>query len=217
MKRLRNWFNYANVTGTIALFLAMSGVAAAVTLAPTNSVTSRSIKDGQVRTADLHANAITRSRLAPNAVTGSKVVDGSLLGADIADSSVTGSDVEDGSISTYDLGAYSVGSSELQASSVGPSKLEASSVGSRELGQVTAVVGEGVDVLDGHVNNAVVFCPASHPRLIAGGYSWSSDSAGSIISSAPNESHPDTSWVVRGKVPAGSSNGLFAWATCLAP
>ncbi len=65
--------------GLIAIFIALSGSAVAATVA-SNSVTSRSIKNGGVKLNDL----------AVNSVDGSKVVDDSLTGADILESSLTG-------------------------------------------------------------------------------------------------------------------------------
>jgi hypothetical protein len=60
---------YANVTATLALFLALSGGAYAATALPRNSVGRRQIKN--------------------NAVNAAKVLDGSLRGADIKESSLT--------------------------------------------------------------------------------------------------------------------------------
>lgn len=72
MGRLSSRLSYANVVATIALFVALGGSSyAAVTLSK-NSVTSKSIKNGQVKTADL----------AKNAVTSAKVKDFSLLSRD---------------------------------------------------------------------------------------------------------------------------------------
>jgi hypothetical protein len=60
--------------GYIALFAALGGVSYAAVALPKNSVTSKQIKNGQVKSADL----------ASNAVTSPKVKDGSLLSADFA-------------------------------------------------------------------------------------------------------------------------------------
>lgn len=65
--------SYANITATLALVFALGGGAYAATL-PKNSVTSATIKNGQVHAKDL----------ARNAVTGATVKDGSLGAADLA-------------------------------------------------------------------------------------------------------------------------------------
>ena len=69
--------------GLIAIFIALTGTAYAAT-AKKNSVTSKSIKNGQVKLADL----------GPNSVNGSKVLDGSLTGSDIADGPGSGLDAD---------------------------------------------------------------------------------------------------------------------------
>jgi hypothetical protein len=69
---------YANVMATVAVFIALGGGAYAITTAPKDSVVSRSIKDGRVKTADV----------ADNAVNGTKVANDSLSGADINESSL---------------------------------------------------------------------------------------------------------------------------------
>jgi hypothetical protein len=58
--------------GYIALFIALGGVSYAAVALPKNSVSSKQIKNGQVKTADL----------ANSAVTTAKIKDGSLLSAD---------------------------------------------------------------------------------------------------------------------------------------
>lgn len=74
MSRFRSRLSYSNVVATLALFIALGGGAYAVTNAPKNSVTSKSIKKGAVKKPDLGANAVDSS----------KVGDGSLLTQDFA-------------------------------------------------------------------------------------------------------------------------------------
>jgi hypothetical protein len=76
---------YANVVATLALFLVLGGGAYAVGIAPKNSVVSKSIKNGQVKTRDL----------AGNSVNGAKVAADSLTGADINESNLRLSNVID--------------------------------------------------------------------------------------------------------------------------
>jgi hypothetical protein len=57
-----------NIVGYVALFLALGGSAYAVATAPKNSVVSRSIKNGQVKKADLGNGAVTTKKFAPSAV-----------------------------------------------------------------------------------------------------------------------------------------------------
>src|SRR3954454_4725200 len=78
MSRIRQRLTFANVVSVIALFVALGGGAYAVTVAKKNSVVSKSIKNGQVRKADI----------AKNAVNGAKVADNSLTGAEINESAL---------------------------------------------------------------------------------------------------------------------------------
>jgi hypothetical protein len=77
----------AHVTATLALVVSLGGGAYAAGLAK-DSVKTKHIRAGAVRTADL----------ADRSVTGSKVVDGSMTGADVADGSLTGADIDESTL-----------------------------------------------------------------------------------------------------------------------
>jgi hypothetical protein len=66
----------SNVVGYVALFLAMTG--SAVALEGRNTVDSGDIKNGQVKRADIKANAVNGSRIADGAVTGAEVDEATL-------------------------------------------------------------------------------------------------------------------------------------------
>jgi hypothetical protein len=57
-----------NIIGYVALFIALSGTAYAATALPKNSVTSATIVNGAVKTADLANSAVTESKLDPAVV-----------------------------------------------------------------------------------------------------------------------------------------------------
>jgi hypothetical protein len=69
---------YANVTATLALFVALGGGAYAATALPTNSVGSKQLKK----------NAVVTSKIKNNSVSGVKLRDNSLAGADINESTL---------------------------------------------------------------------------------------------------------------------------------
>jgi hypothetical protein len=58
MGRIKCRFSYANVMATLAVFIALGGGAYAVTKAPKNSVTSKSIKKGAVRSVDVRNDGL---------------------------------------------------------------------------------------------------------------------------------------------------------------
>ena len=60
-KNLRGRLTYANVMATVAMFLALGGGAWALSQ---NSVGTRQIKPGAVRTPDLHKDAVTSAKVA---------------------------------------------------------------------------------------------------------------------------------------------------------
>jgi hypothetical protein len=64
---VRTRLTYANVIATIALFLALGGSAYAVT-AGKNTVKSKSIAKGAVKTSDIANKAVTAKKLKPGAV-----------------------------------------------------------------------------------------------------------------------------------------------------
>jgi hypothetical protein len=74
---------------SIAVFMAMSGVAWAATL-PKNSV----------GTAQLKSNSVTSAKIKTGQVASSDVKDKALVGADLRDDSVTGADVDEGTLGT---------------------------------------------------------------------------------------------------------------------
>jgi len=88
------------VVALIALAVALTGgtAYAAVKIAPKNSVVSKSIRNGQVRTADLARAAVTRAKLARGAVTSAQVRDRSLAGADLRSDTVTGAEIDESSL-----------------------------------------------------------------------------------------------------------------------
>jgi hypothetical protein len=75
---IRRHVTYGNVTGTLALFIALGGSAYAAVALPARSVGPR-----QLRT-----NAVTTSKIKNSAVTGAKVRKNTLTGADIRESTL---------------------------------------------------------------------------------------------------------------------------------
>jgi len=95
MSRIRQRLTFANVVSVIALFVALGGGAYAVTVAKKNSVVSKSIKNGQVRKADIAKNSVNGAKVADNSLTGAEINESALgqvpsaLSASHADSSST--------------------------------------------------------------------------------------------------------------------------------
>lgn len=152
--------------------------------------------------------------IGPDAVGAEEIKAGSVGPDEILDDSIASVDIKEGGIEANDIRQDSVGGEEIMLSAVGSSEISSGAVGALELEQVkTAVTQNGTGIGAGQSGSAEVTCPGES-MLIAGGFAWADNEANSIIYSAPSESTPSRSWVVRGFVPSGS-NVLYAWATCL--
>jgi hypothetical protein len=79
---------YANVTSTLALFVALSGGAYAAASLPARSVGPTQLKKNAVVRAKIKNKAVDGSKIATNAVNGSKVAADSLSGSDIDESTL---------------------------------------------------------------------------------------------------------------------------------
>jgi hypothetical protein len=233
VNRLRKRLTYGNVTATIAVFLAMSGAAVAVTTAPKNSVTSASIKDGEVKTPDVRGGAVTAAKIRANSVGSGKVVDSSLGASDLATGSVGSSElagnsvgeakIADQSIETADLANDSVvgakildgqvSTSEIGFHAIQHTDIDGNAVGSEQVKDLITATSGGTVINAGQTGDAQVTCP-NGGMVAGGGFAWQDDEVSSIIYSTPSESDPNHTWMVRGMVPAGS-NTLYAWASCL--
>ena len=89
--RIRRLPSAALVISVIALFIALGGGAYAVSVAKKNSVVSKSIENGQVKTKDLAKNAVNSAKVANNSLTGNDVKESSLGAVPLA-THATGAD-----------------------------------------------------------------------------------------------------------------------------
>ena len=87
LARFRNDPLVGNVLGLIALFIALGAGAYAAGLAP-NSVKSRHIKAGNVRTSDLAPASVNSSKLTPGSILSELVPNDELVGEDIDEGSL---------------------------------------------------------------------------------------------------------------------------------
>ena len=88
---IRDRLTYANVMATIAVFIALGAGAYAAGLAP-NSVKSKHIVDGQVRTGDVANDT------GEHALTGSDVASESLGSTDIGNNALGGFNIEESNL-----------------------------------------------------------------------------------------------------------------------
>lgn len=129
---VRNRLTYSNVIGTIALFIALGGVAVAAGL-PRNSVGTNQLKRGAVTAAKIRKQAVTSAKLAPKSVINGKlgpnsvgpgnIGNGAVTTAKLAKASVIAETIKNSVITTNKLNNEAVTSAKLAKGSVTLAKL----------------------------------------------------------------------------------------------
>lgn len=139
---VRQRLSYSNVIATMALFIALGGVAVAAGL-PRNSVGPTQLKRGAVTAAKIRKQAVTSAKLAPKsvingklgpnsvgpgnigngAVTTAKLAKGSVIAETIKNSVVTTNKLNNEAVTTAKLGNEAVTSAKLGKGSVTAAKL----------------------------------------------------------------------------------------------
>jgi hypothetical protein len=132
MRIPRPKLNYANAIATIALFVALGGVAVAAGL-PKNSVGPKQLKKGAVTPKALRKGAVTAGKIAPKAVVAGKLGanavlpgnlgNGIISTAKLADGAVIASKIKNGVVTTNKLQNEAVTTGKLGKGSVTLSRL----------------------------------------------------------------------------------------------
>jgi hypothetical protein len=130
--RLRSKLTYSNVIASLALFVALGGVAVAAGL-PKNSVGPKQLKKNAVTAAKLKKGAVTSSKIAPGAVIAGKLSanavgtgnlgNGVVTSAKLGANSVIASTIKNGVVTTNKLGNEAVTTAKLGKGSVTAAKL----------------------------------------------------------------------------------------------
>jgi hypothetical protein len=120
MRRLRDNLTYANVTSTLALFIALSAGSAfaASQLAP-KSVGARQLRPGAVTADKIRKNAITAPKIKAEAVKQGKITNGAIVSAKIADGAVTGAKIVNGAITPEKIPNDSLSGEKVNEGSLG--------------------------------------------------------------------------------------------------
>ena len=149
IKRLRMHVRVSNVLALIALFAAVGGGAFAATKAAKDSVVSKSIKDGKVKSIDIQDNALASDDLAGGAVRSDELGDGAVTTQKLGDEAVTEQKLGNDAVTSQKILDDSVGSAEITADAVGTSEIANGSV---TLAKLAAEAQPNV-VAYGRVNN----------------------------------------------------------------
>jgi trimeric autotransporter adhesin len=113
--------------------------------APRKTVTSKSIKNRQVKTRDIAKGAVGAPQLRNESVTGFKVADGSLGGNEVADGSLSSADVADRQLGGRDVGLDALGGDEINEASLNLNVLQARLHGGCPAGQAVQSVNQTGD------------------------------------------------------------------------
>ena len=135
MRQIRKRLTYANVTATIALFMALGGATAiAANQLPRNSVGPRQLQPNAVRTGFLDRNAVRTGKIAfeavragkiaKNAVVTNRLRDGAVTGAKLAGEAVGAGQLRKLAVNTSRLGNESVQTGKIGSGAISTGKIE---------------------------------------------------------------------------------------------
>jgi hypothetical protein len=141
---VRKRVTYSNAIATMALFIALGGVAVAAGL-PRNSVGANQLKRGAVTAAKIRKRAVNSAKLAPKSVISGKLAEnsvgpgnignGAVTTAKLAANSVIASTIKNSVITTNKLNNEAVTVAKLGKEAVATAKLDNESVTSAKLGK----------------------------------------------------------------------------------
>jgi hypothetical protein len=101
--------SYANVTSTLALFVALTGATAyAATKLPDDSVGELQLRSGAVTAQKLRKNAVTAPKIKAEAIKQGKIANGSIVAAKLTGGSVSNSSLQEGAVSNSKLAPEAV-------------------------------------------------------------------------------------------------------------
>jgi hypothetical protein len=130
---VRNRLTYSNVIATMALFIALGGVAVAATQLPRNSVGARQLKRGAVTSAKLAKKSVINGKLGPNSVGPGNIGNGAVTSAKLAANAVIASTIKNSVITTNKLNNEAVTTPKLANEAVSSAKLGKGSVTAAKL------------------------------------------------------------------------------------
>ncbi len=156
-KLLVNWV--ASLVSVMLLLSMMALPALAVMAA--NTVNSRAIINGQVRTPDLAGDAVTSAKIKNGQVKRADIAVGAIVSGRIADGAVTTAKIRNGHVRTADIAAGAVRSGKIANDAITSAKIRNGSITNEEIAP-----GLNADKLDG--KHASGFVGNSGPQSIDG-------------------------------------------------
>ncbi len=130
----RKRLTYSNVIATVALFIALSGVAVAATKLPRHSVGPKQLKRGAVTAAALRKKAVTAAKLAPRSVIAGKLGPNSVGPGNLGNGAVTTPKLGQGAVIARTIKNSVVTTNKLNSEAVTTPKLANEAVSTAKLG-----------------------------------------------------------------------------------
>lgn len=213
----------AFVLALIALVVAMSGTAVAVTALAPNSVKSKHIVNGQVKAKDLGPNSVRGPKVQDASLTAADVADGSLAGADVTDGSLASADVTDESLTSGDVQNGSLTGEDVQDDSLTGTDVNESTLQGVMASRVRMVISQGPPQQFGA--ERVASC-AANEKAIGGGAAWLLAGTNSptqleafVTASMPDPAIPGadeaTGWRAAGRNISGLDRAFRVYAVCV--
>jgi hypothetical protein len=225
---VRQRLSYSNVIATMALFIALGGVAVAAGL-PKNSVGPKQIKRGAVTAAKIRKQAVTSAKLAPKSVTNGKlgpnsvgpgnIGNGAVTTAKLGKGSVIAESIKNSVVTTNKLNSEAVTTPKLGKEAVTTAKLENEAVTSAKLGKgsVTATklsdeIGPLLGTLKSGQTLRGVFDLGAETRS-AVSYQFPLLNAPAVTVLTKGETSPACSGLAGGQTPQATAGNLCIYTT----
>jgi hypothetical protein len=161
---LRRHLSYANVTASLALFVALGGTGYAAVRVPRNgvgpaqirrnAVTSSELRAGAVGASEIRSGAVGRSEIRTNGVGSSEIRRDGVGSSEIRRAAVSSDEIRNGRIAGVDLEAGAIDSPQLKDGGVDPIDLSSDTRALFQVATVRAAVNSAGDLVAGNAKSA---------------------------------------------------------------
>ena len=163
--RLRSRLSYANVTASLALFVALGGTAAAAVTLPRDSVGARQIRTDAVRSPEIRKEAVRSAEITEDAVRSPEITKDAVRQPEIVTDGVGSPEIKPNAVGASEIARDAVGASEIAPLSITGAEvqnrsldgfaLKFDSIGSSELAEVYESASTETTVTDDTAHNGV--------------------------------------------------------------
>jgi hypothetical protein len=207
---------YANVSATLAPFVALGGTGYAATTIGTsqianNAITTPKIKNAAVTSPKLANNAVSSARIASNAVTGAKIASNAVSSAKIPGNAVSTAKIANAAVTTAKIANGAVTAEQIATGSLNASLFAAGQTPGINPAKITVANSTPVGVAPNNPGATVIAtCPAGQ-KAIAGGFNTGTNA----IVDATGPTPDGTGWYLTAETGPLSAT-ITATAVCAA-